>query len=244
MAIEMVEQPPQEELGNVPESSKTENPEGDLGARPKKPDVIEGEDVLFAPKHDGSGRYILTDLRKEYIELSNIEEFKPLNVWQMYFVWLYANPTSPYNQNQITVLQKRKYCADRAMYQSKNRLRQHIRPEDYENYCSGIYPEEVNLAIKRMETFSANSRLKAKIMAEKMFDDFMEFLNKDKSQITDTEEKKKHVDMCLKILQDLPALIKNVEEGYGIRTTTMKPDAENSKSGTLLDKVFEIEARN
>ena len=241
--VDKVELPPQEEQGNIPESSNMENPIGDLGAKPKKPDVIEGQDVLFAPNTNKDGRYILTDLRKEYPELASIEEFKALNIWQMYFVWMYACVCSPYNQVYTPVANKRRFCADRAMYISKDKIRPGVKPIDYDNYCSGIFPEEVNLAIRRMEMFSPNSRLKAKIMAEKMFDDFMEFLNKDKSELTDTEERKKHVDMCVKILSEMPDLIKRVEEGYGIRTTIKRTDAENNKGRTLLDRVYEIEAR-
>jgi len=240
---EKVELPPQEELGIIPESYKMENPNGDLGAKPKKPDVIEGQDVLFPPKHDSQGRYILTDLRKEYPELAGIEEFKPLSIWQMYFVWLYASSGSPYNQNETTIPEKRRLCASRSMYVSKHTLRTGVKEDDYLNYVSGVFPEEVNIAIRRMEMFSPNARLKAKLMAEKILEDFMEFLSRDKNEIQDTDERKKHVDMCVKILEEMPKLIKNVEEGYGVRTTIRRSDAENNKGMTLLDRVYEIEAR-
>lgn len=240
----MVELPPQEEMGKHPESLQVENPsqERGLGATTKKPDVNFGEDVLFVPNINKDKRYILTDLRKEYPELNRIDEFKTLKTWQMYFVWLYASPCSPYSKTEIPEGVRRKNATERALYDGvNNRLRLGVSDEEYANYKRGVFPEEVNSAIRRMEMFNPNARFKARLAAEKILDDFMVFLDRSPHEIMDTEERKKYVEMCVKIHDELPTIIKNVEEGYGVRTVTKKVEIEGMKGRTLMDMAHERE---
>jgi hypothetical protein len=81
-------------------------------------------------------------------------------------------------------------------------------------------------------------------MAEKILDDFMYFLNRNPEEITDTDERKKYVDMCVKIHEELPAVIKNVEEGYGVRTVSKKIEIEGMKGRTLMDMAHEREKQD
>lgn len=243
----MVELPPQEEREKHPESQKVEKPsnERDLGAETKKPDVSLGEDILFVPNINKDNRYILTDLRKEYPELGRIEEFKILKTWQMYFVWLYASPCSEYAKTEMPESSRRNRSVKRAMWDvNKDRLRDGISNQDFDNYLRGNFSEEVNSAIRRMEMFNPNARFKARLMAEKILDDFMYFLNRNPEEITDTDERKKYVDMCVKIHEELPAVIKNVEEGYGVRTVSKKVEIEGMKGRTLMDMAHEREKQN
>jgi hypothetical protein len=158
----------------------------------------------------------------------------------MYFVWLYASPCSPYAKTELAEGSRRKSCSERALYDGvANRLRTGVTDEDYANYKRGVFPEEVNSAIRRMEMFNPNARLKARLLAEKMLDDFMYFLNRNPEEITDTDEKKKYVDMCMKIHEELPGVITKVEEGYGVRTVTKKVEIEGMKGRTLMDMAHE-----
>jgi hypothetical protein len=47
--------------------------------------------------------------------------------------------------------------------------------------------------------------------------------------------------MCVKIHDELPTIIKNVEEGYGVRTVTKKVEIEGMKGRTLMDMAHERE---
>jgi hypothetical protein len=94
-----------------------------------------------------------------------------------------------------------------------------------------------------MEMFNPNIRYKAKMLAETTLNNFMEFVNKDISDIVDTDERKKYVDMCDKILDALPKLIEKVETGYGIKTVVQKTGIDGIKGKTLMDIAHEQERK-
>jgi hypothetical protein len=203
----------------------------------------ESKEVLFPPNFK-EGRYFLTDLRKEYPELNTIDEFKELKTAEMYFVWLYACPTSPLANTDL-ILANRRQRAVRAAFidQSTNTVRVGYSEELYNQYMAGVYSEEVNMAIRRMEMFNPNIRYKAKILAETTLNNFMEFVNKDVSEIVETDERKKYVDMCDKILDALPKLIEKVETGYGIKTVVQKTGIDGVRGKTLMDIAHEEERK-
>ena len=204
---------------------------------------IQNKEVLFPPDYR-DGRYFLTDLRKEYPELNTIDEFKVLKTAEMYFVWLFACPTSPLSDTDLVAANRRQRAVRAAFIdQSTNSVRIGYSDEIYQQYMAGVYSEDVNLAIRRMEMFNPNIRYKAKMLAETTINNFMEFVNKDISEIVDTDERKKYVDMCDKILDALPKLIEKVETGYGIKTVVQKTGIDGIKGKTLMDIAHEQERK-
>jgi hypothetical protein len=206
---------------------------------------IPKKDILFPPKATLWGKYILTDLRKEYPELNSIDEFKPLKNAEMYFVWVFACPGSDIENTDVPLLVRRRKAVNMAFLEADGKTIRHGYDKEYfENAIAGVFTEEVNQAIRRMEMFNPNVRMQAKILSEKVLKNYVAFIDKDSSEIQDTDERKKYVDMCDKILDALPKLIEKVESGYGIKSVVQRVGVDNHKGKTLMDLAHEEEKKH
>lgn len=157
-------------------------------------------------------------LFKTYPALKNIEEFKNLNRTEMLFVWYYASESSPLSEivsdknRRIGALSKA-FTLDADEQISRN-------------YVEGNMPEKVREAIHRMKMFNIDIRARAKRMVEKIMTNFeamievgdgdFEVVDKDSNKSIDWTGRKSYIDGAAKISEQLPALIKQVEEGFGI----------------------------
>ena len=165
----------------------------------------------------------------EYPELGEIDEFARLTNNQLKFVWNYANITSPHFDNRKT-REKIKDCLRDSFGKMSD--------DDYNKYVNGDFPQDVRDAIKRMENFNVSARYRAKMNVEKIFSNIerMIDISDDALKSMDLDEKKKYADFSIKVAESMTGLVKQIEDGFGIRTEDVKD--ENKKAPSLADKIL------
>lgn len=174
---------------------------------------LEVEVTLFGMETQG-------DLRVEYPELADTAEFSGMKAKEVRLCWLLGNRTSP-----IYKLSKR----DRVIkaleivygtYYEKN--------SDAKVILEGNMPDHIILGIKKMETYNPEYRLKAKLLSQYMFEvlNNMVVLSQVELAGMDIDEKKKYTDLVVKVHEQLPDMVKRLENSYGVKTIERKSKKE------------------
>jgi hypothetical protein len=156
------------------------------------------------------------DLRLEYPELAEIEEFKSLKAKEVRLAWYIGNRTSP-----IYKLSKRdKLSKSLELTYGKD---YHVR-KDLGEIINGQLPDYLINAIRKMESFNPEYRLRAKLMTQYMFEVLNEMIVLDSQTLAsmDIDEKKKYTDLVVKVNDELPSMIKNLESAYGAKVIERK----------------------
>lgn len=156
--------------------------------------------VLYAPKCGN-------DLRSQYPELSNYEEFSKISKEELLLAWYYA------------VIFKGVRDPKERMYMSlRDTYGQNLDDELARKYIDGNYPIGVREAIKRFDSFTLNERLKALSMAQKTVANFEKILETSIDGLI-AEGKWKDIkdwqSVVTDINKEMPDLIKRIEDGYG-----------------------------
>jgi len=170
---------------------------------------IQAEVVLFGLETQG-------DIRLEYPELANTEEFSGMKSKEVRLCWLLGNRTSPiYKLSKSERLLKALEIVYGSHY-DKN--------ADATAILNGDMPEQIRAGIKKMETYNPEYRLKAKLMSQYMFEvlNNMIVLSNNDLATMDIDEKKKYTDLVVKIHEQLPDMVKRLETSYGIKTVDKK----------------------
>jgi hypothetical protein len=171
------------------------------------------------------------DLRLEYPELFQIEQFRDLSSRELLYVWHFANRSSPlYKEKDKRI--KVKKCLGASFGAS-------ITKSETEKYIAGNYPEKVRVAIERMERFSPTYRIRAKQGIKKIFDNLEALINVDTEEIKDMDfaKRKDYVAVAIKVAESLPAIIKQLEEGFGYRDDKDDKTPDN-KQPSLMDHLL------
>ena len=165
----------------------------------------------------------------EYPELGQIPEFACLTNKQLLFVWNYSNITSPH-----FFIRKKNEKLHKCIHDSFGRLAD----DEYARYMNEDFPQDIRDAMKRMDTFDVSARYRAKLNVEKVFSNLEKMIDIAEGQIQsmDLDEKKKYADFSIKVAEAMPGLIKQLEDGFGIRTEEAKED--NKKAPSLADKIL------
>ncbi len=169
----------------------------------------EVEVVLFNLEGEG-------DLRIEYPELAETEEFKDLRVKEVRLCWLIGNRTSPiYKMSK----KERVFKALEIVYG-----KYYDRNKDLQGIINGDIPENIKNGIRRMELYNPEYRLKAKLMSQYMFEILNDMILLDATTLAtmDIDEKKKYTDLVVKIHSELPDMVKRLETSYGVKTIERK----------------------
>jgi len=169
--------------------------------------------ILFGLERDG-------DLRVEYPELADIEEFKSLKVKEVRLCWFLGNRTSPiYKLDKA----KRLLKALELVYGKSYGHR-----KDLKEILDGQMPDHLVLGIKKMESFNPEYRLRAKLMSQYMFEVLNDMIIIDNTTLAtmDIDEKKKYTDLVVKIHSELPDMVKTLETSYGAKTIEKKTKKE------------------
>lgn len=182
---------------------------------------------MFAPQ---SGR----DLKRMYPELTKISEFKGLTQAQLRFVWWHSNRTSPlyHTDNEKSRVSK--------AYEEAFGLTD---ISERDKWASGLIPDLIKVACRRMEQFDGEARSRAKIMVEKVMRIFEDTLDFEESDFLDSEmkldinKKRAYIETCAKIADKLPDLVAQLESGYGI---TEHEKAGDSTSKSAMDYFHSI----
>ena len=159
------------------------------------------------------------DMRIEYPELVKVEEFNALSsIQELKFVWYYANRTSPLFTPRRGDVVKIKACIKTA-FKGKP-----LTESDYKKYIEGNFPPKIKDAIAVMERYNPSARIRARIAIESIFNNLEASLELDEdmeeSMNGDIDQKKKYIDLCVKVSETLPTIVAQLEEGYGIRTSS------------------------
>ena len=180
------------------------------------------------------------EMRLEYPELANIDEFKMLTDKQLKFVWWFANPTSPLvDDSSISKEANERKRVALALIKSK--LQGDLSLPDQEAYAKLHIPEQVRIAIHKMQSFVPSIRMHGKIMQEKIFENYNRIVNVDVPIGATNDQKKEYIDIAKIVSAEVPKLIGEIEDAYGIK---MKRRDEEKKSGTqpkLMDKLMDGE---
>lgn len=174
------------------------------------------ETTIFAPT---KGK----DMKVEYPELATVKEFFTLRNQELAFVWYYSNRTSPFaiETDERRVISSLK---ESGMYQS-------LSENELNKYRELVFPEEINIAIKRMKQFNPSIRMRAKMMYEKALDNLEALIDAD-VRIMSLEEKKSYSVLIKNVNEILPDVVLKVEESFGVKTKSSK-----EKGSTVMDKV-------
>lgn len=184
----------------------------------------EAKEILFGPKN---GKTLI----RSYPELEAVPEFKKLGPAELLFVWYIANLSSPVDYGWNNSIR----------YTTAASLAFPNDPIKKEKYANQDLPEDVRVAMRKMEKYSPDARMVAKRMTQTMFhnlqkivdvhlDQFVKIDSEGNSSV-DWSGKKQYVDMCQKTSEMLPVLIKQLEEGFGI--------TENKKGEDLGKKAID-----
>ena len=183
------------------------------------------EALMFEPSN--------RDMKLDYPELAEIEEFNILSARQLKFVWYVSNRTSP-----IAGLDQKKRLKAAASMAWGN---YHSKKQEAIDYGNGIVPDEIKAAIKKMSSFIPSVRLKAKFMQEYIFDKMQKIIvvsDKEMDEM-DADEKKKYADLALKVSSELNNVVDRMESGYGIKTKK-KPNSKNEVKRNISDIIDKI----
>ena len=109
------------------------------------------------------------DLRIEYPELAQIDEFKNLKAKEVRLCWLLGNRTSP-----LYKLSDKRERLNRALEIVYGKS--YIQQKQLKALVDGDIPVEIKEAIKKMEEFNPEYRLRAKLLSEYMFETLNEMV--------------------------------------------------------------------
>jgi hypothetical protein len=170
--------------------------------------------------------------KQTYPELSTISEFEDISSKILCFMWWAYNPTSPIYimKTGTTGDNSREAAAIKEVFGDD------IAPEYKKKLIEKDFNQKERIAIERMGKFKWDARYRAKQMADKIFDDYENLLNK---PINDPIflDAKGQVDVSnyLKIRNDinkqLEDIIKTKELGFGVTSTK-----EEKKQKEIGDK--------
>lgn len=174
------------------------------------------------------------DMKSEYPELNSVEEFAMLTNYELQFVWLLGNETSPFCIKKIISEVDKKKAYERAYdYSGLKKLgNEKLRSQIIE----GIFPEKISRAIRKMENYIPSIRMRAKLMNEKMFSNMekMVDLTQEELDAMDTGQRKDYATLCKTVTENIDNLIPLVENAYGVRTIK-KAAGQKSTEPTLMD---------
>ncbi len=160
-------------------------------------------------------------MKGDYPELSDITEFTDLSDREMRLVWYFANVTSPLHD----IKSSRNRMSAAIEHAFGNSIKQELRNE----LLTGQYPEKFRSAFERMGKFEIGIRSKANTAIRTIFENFIEIVNYSKEEMKEfeDEEKDNYVNNATKVYKALPELVRQMENGYGIRDRTVEDTGGN-----------------
>lgn len=179
----------------------------------------EVEITLFGVNHKG-------DLKRDYPELAAVEEFKDLSPHEVRFCWLVGNRTSPiFGLDRSTRIPQASTIVwgQNAKQSPKQRIRDIAIASSESDF-----PEDILKGIYKMNTYNPGYRLKAKLMAEYIFENLNRLIVVDSVTMMamDTDEKKKYADFVIKVSSELQGMVERLENSYGVKTINRKTKSD------------------
>lgn len=182
-----------------------------------------GEALLFEPT--------ARDLKLDYPELAEVEEFKVLSQRELKFVWYVGNRTSPIAGKG----KKERLKAASVMAWGDY----HAKKQKVQDIAKGKLEPKMVAAIEKMSSYNPSVRLKAKFMQEYIFDKMQNIIivSSEELEEMDADERKKYTDLALKVSSDLTSLVDRMERGYGVK---VKETSDAKKKNEILTTVSNV----
>jgi len=177
------------------------------------------EASLFCPKRGKN-----QDLLRLYPELTKVKEFKKLSPDEVLFAWYYA---IYFGKAQSGV--RLESSMDFAFYGK-------LSPEQEADYRNLKFSEEVAGAINKFQTYNLDIRTETKFMDQAMLQNWKRITMIDVMSLEDWDEKKKYVDVSRTIMNEIPALVARIEEGYGVRETEFLSEEQENLISEYMNK--------
>jgi len=174
------------------------------------------------------------DMKLDYPELAEIDEFKELSARDMKFCWFVGNRTSPLATLKPKLRVIESYKIAYKGYGRDKELQAKLR--------EGEIPVKFKEAIARMSKFVPTVRLRAKLDTEYIFEAMqgLIFVSPEERKAMDGDEKKDYQALLSKISKDLPDLVKKIEDGYGTKVV-YKDNRKAEVMVNLKDVLDEID---
>lgn len=170
----------------------------------------------------------------DYPEIEKMEVFRIISKLELLFVWYFACKSSPFYKEEDRRIRAEKSLIEAFGLNKAEQLKS--------VYMAGNFSEKIRNAVKEMEAFEIGPRIKAKIMVEKVMDNFMKLVDtdvetafKNKEKEEDFVKRKSYVDASAKIIEKLPTLINQAERGFGI-SEKEEGEVVEIDSEELIDK--------
>lgn len=172
------------------------------------------------------------DLLLEYPELQDIPSMNALRgkPKELLFVWYYACKASP--AMELNSHGERVEFALQAVYKGKA-------PEEVVlRYKDKRWSPEIGRAIPDMQAFELGVRVKNRLLLEKMQNDILFIIgSKDARGISDTEEQKEYLDLCVQAQKFIATSTKQAEGGFSVKEIAPEdetPGAVRERSQALI----------
>ena len=151
------------------------------------------------------------DMKLDYPELAEVDEFKELGARDLKFVWYVGNRTSPLAALKSEIRVKQAYKTVYEGYNREKGLQAQLK--------KGEIPIRFRDAISRMAKFVPSVRLRAKLDTEYIFESMQSliFVTPEEKLAMEGEDKKDYQALLSKISKDLPDLVSKIETGYGAK---------------------------
>lgn len=164
------------------------------------------------------------DYRFKYPELDRTPEFSELSPRALIFVWWYANPTSDLVLNIHDPYERAEEALKKAQFNPSKAEKDKILKLQFDSNMA--------VAVKRMEAFDPGARFKSYMMVRNIFVHYNDIIQRgpeayqiveikkgkdgeETGNVTYTDYKR-YVDVSAKIAEELPGLLKKIEEGFGV----------------------------
>lgn len=149
-----------------------------------------------------------TDLKKLHPELATTQEFNGISPPQLKFAWYYAIRFAK-AQEDVRI----EKSISLAFYEPLN-------ADEAFKYKNGNFPEKVRKAIAKFGEYDLDIRVRARLISEIVLYNWEQLVDID---IDDAEtDKSQYVVMSKTIISNMPELIKQVENGFGVRESKVK----------------------
>jgi hypothetical protein len=166
-------------------------------------------------------------MKGDYPELSDIPEFQDLNDKELRLVWHYACVSSPFSD----VGNRRERMRRSISQVFGTKIQEQLNNE----LLTGNYPEKFRAAFERMAKFDVGIRTAANDMAKRIFNNYRVIVDVPSQEIPDMsdDEKAAYVKLSSTISKDLPGLVNQIENGYGI-----KERGVDDIGGNIMDRLI------
>jgi hypothetical protein len=164
------------------------------------------------------------NLKRQYPELADIEEFKDLHHKEVKFCWLVGNRTSPiFKMERSARIKRALEIVWGKGYRKNPRISELVNAE-----TEADIPEAILKGILKMNSFNPEYRLKARLINEYIFETLNELVVLTPQQMAtmDIDDRKKYADLATKVGSELQSMLKNLESSYGAKLYDKKTKKE------------------